>query len=107
MAREAMGEIGTTEAETGQETTAHVLGAPTQRAVSRRMETTRYAESVPLARRPLYLKVSVGEASPRQAIKAKCQECVGYEDVTAAIPACTVFKCPLWAYRPYQQGEAE
>ena len=40
-------------------------------------------------------------ASPRQAIKAFCTECVGYD--RAAVAACTAYECPLWQYRPYQQ----
>lgn len=41
-----------------------------------------------------------GEASPRQAIKAKCLECCG--NVRADVVGCTSYGCPLYAYRPYQ-----
>ena len=51
----------------------------------------------------LALKKTIeGRASPREAIKAKCHECVGYEDVKERISGCTVKRCPLLAYRPYQ-----
>lgn len=41
-----------------------------------------------------------GSASPRQAIKAQCLACVGFD--RNAIRNCTGWSCPLWAYRPYQ-----
>lgn len=40
--------------------------------------------------------------SPREVIKAKCQECCGYSEVVTRIRECTVSPCPLWAIRPYQ-----
>jgi hypothetical protein len=46
-----------------------------------------------------------GSASPRQAIKAMCLTCVGYDRV--AIKDCSGYSCPLWKYRPFQAGEAE
>lgn len=42
------------------------------------------------------------ECSARMAIKAKCQECVGYEEMIKTIRDCTVWRCPLHRYRPYQ-----
>ena len=44
-----------------------------------------------------------GSASPRQAIKAKCLECLGFD--RKAITDCTGYSCPLWAYRPFQTVE--
>lgn len=44
-----------------------------------------------------------GEASPRQAIKAQCLACTGYS--RQAVADCTGFSCPLWSYRPYQNGD--
>lgn len=41
-----------------------------------------------------------GQQSPRQAIKAKCLECVGYE--AAEVTLCTATLCPLWMLRPYR-----
>lgn len=46
-----------------------------------------------------------GDASPRQAIKAMCLTCVGYE--RSAITNCTGWSCPLWAYRPFQKDAEE
>src|SRR5579859_1445020 len=46
-----------------------------------------------------------GKASPRTAIKLQCLECCGEDK--AAIGGCGDRCCPLWRYRPYQQGEEE
>lgn len=40
--------------------------------------------------------------SPLKAIRAKCIECVNYEESQSRIKECTVIRCPLHAYRPYQ-----
>ena len=39
-----------------------------------------------------------GTLSPRQAIKAKCLDCCGYD--RAEVAGCTVVLCPLHSYRP-------
>jgi hypothetical protein len=62
---------------------------------------------IPALRRDLFDRVAHEAAPPRAAIKAKCQECVGYEDVTESIRSCRVHRCALWAYRPYQADEPE
>ena len=59
----------------------------------------RVAETPPSARRG-YLRAAAGTASPRQAIKALCMECGGWQrDV---VRFCTAVACPLYAYRPFQ-----
>ena len=60
---------------------------------------------VPAASRPGYIRATTGKASPRQAIKAQCLQCMGYD--RAGIAACTGFTCPLWDYRPFQTREDE
>ena len=60
------------------------------------------AESIPVKRRALWEKAQLGQCSPRQAIKSKCQECVGFEDVEVRIKECRVSMCPLLKFRPYQ-----
>lgn len=60
------------------------------------------ASQVPTLWRPLYVRAHSFRASPRQAIKAKCQNCVCYEDARNRISECSTFTCPLWPYRPYQ-----
>ena len=59
------------------------------------------AEDAP-ARLGLFERVYRGTASPRQAMKAKCLECVGFD--TKAIVECTAAECPLYDFRPYLAG---
>lgn len=56
----------------------------------------------PEKRLPLLKRVLLKQASPRSAIKAMCQQCLGYEDVQKGIRDCTAKACPIYAYRPYQ-----
>ena len=58
---------------------------------------------VPAASRRLIAACWAKKAPPRQAIKAFCQECAGYE--RRAVTGCTAYACPLWRYRPYQKSE--
>ena len=44
---------------------------------------------------------AVSGKSKASAVRAFCQECVGY--VRAEVTACTDVGCPLWPYRPYQK----
>lgn len=60
---------------------------------------------VPSKYRTLYLRAVEGKVSPRQAIKAKCQECCGWEDVTVRVGSCAARTCPLWPLRPYQDPQ--
>jgi hypothetical protein len=50
----------------------------------------------------IFARAYGGAASPREAIKAKCLECIGFE--RAEITRCTSWGCPLWPYRPYQKA---
>jgi hypothetical protein len=53
--------------------------------------------------RPLMRKAYAGDCSPRQAIKAQCLICVGYD--RDSITHCSGYSCPLHSFRPYQKGE--
>ncbi len=44
-----------------------------------------------------------GVASPRQSIKARCLQCVGF--VRKDVANCTAPTCALWPYRPYQTAD--
>lgn len=67
----------------------------------RSIREVKHMESAPsLYQRPL-LEAYAGTASPKNAIKAKCQECVGFENVVDRIRNCTAL-CALRPYRPYQ-----
>lgn len=61
--------------------------------------TQKLADCSPMFR-PVMVKAYSGEASPRNAIKAMCLECTGYD--REVIRGCTGYSCPLWTYRPYQ-----
>mgnify|MGYP006281441973 CR=1 FL=1 len=47
------------------------------------------------------------KGSMAAAVKLKCAECVGYENVSNNVRNCHVFTCPLWAFRPYQNVTVE
>lgn len=72
------------------------------KSAERAERVRKQAEGIPGKFRGVYLAASDGNASPRQAIKAKCQECVGWEDVSERIGRCSAYSCSLWAYRPFQ-----
>lgn len=57
-------------------------------------------ETAPESFRKLLTQAMTGKCSPRQAIKAQCAECQGFD--RAGITACTCWACPLWNFRPYQ-----
>jgi hypothetical protein len=61
--------------------------------------------ATPSASRGILERAYRGTASPRQAIKAKCLECACCD--RASIGGCAAFRCPLWAYRPYQSDAEE
>jgi hypothetical protein len=62
--------------------------------------------SVPSIYRYKYHKALNGE-SKAEALRVKCYECVGFEDVKNRVGNCTVWKCPLWQFRPYQSSLEE
>lgn len=60
-------------------------------------------EGIPIRYRTAWARAVTGSASPRQAIKAKCQDCCGWEEVIESVKNCAVKTCPVWYYRPYQE----
>lgn len=71
------------------------------------MTTDRIAEylaTVPARYRALVTKTFEAAVSPRQAIKAACLRCSGFQ--RAEVAECAVSTCPLRMYRPYQSGGA-
>lgn len=64
----------------------------------------RRIETAPESFRRLLTQATAGKCSPRQAIKAQCAECVGFD--REAITTCTAYACPLWHLRPFQNGGA-
>lgn len=60
-------------------------------------------ESTPVRHRKGWLDCFEGLATRSQAIRAKCYECVKYEDVQNNVGGCTATTCPLWNFRPMQK----
>jgi hypothetical protein len=61
---------------------------------------TKRVAAVPPLYRAAYVKAVSGNLSPRQAIKAKCLDCCGWQ--REEVRHCTVRGCPLWPLRPFQ-----
>ena len=49
-----------------------------------------------------FRKAFSGTRSLKTIVKAKCIDCVGFEDCRNAIKNCSVKFCALWGWRPYQ-----
>jgi len=49
----------------------------------------------------LFRRIFARKASPREAIKGNCLECMGFHE--GPIRDCTATACPLWLHRPYQK----
>lgn len=58
------------------------------------------AKRIPPLYRQGYLRAVSGQASPRQAIKAFCLECICWQ--RNEIELCPSVSCPLYPYRPFQ-----
>jgi hypothetical protein len=70
----------------------------------RRGQVSAKLGQMPVSMRRTYLE-AIGGRSPASAMKAFCQECVGW--VKEEVRLCTGLGCPLWGYRPYQGGVEE
>lgn len=63
-------------------------------------------DSVPQRYKRAYLEAITGEGGLANAIKAKCLECVNFEDVDSNIGDCQIRSCPINPYRPYRKQKA-
>ncbi len=66
------------------------------------MSITNKADKMPKIYKKCYLSAVSGEASPRDAIKAFCSECMNY--VRSEVRDCDTIDCPLNLYRPYKKA---
>ncbi|MDC1174208.1 hypothetical protein OAT67_02360 [Bacteriovoracaceae bacterium] len=64
-------------------------------------------EQIPSKFQNLLKKTFSGDVSPRKAIKAKCYDCVCFENVKEQISNCSITACPLYQYRPYKDVKNE
>ena len=76
---------------------------PPEGVQTNKSEVIRYAQNIPSKYQQVYLRAATGKSSPREAIKAKCLDCVGYEEPSNRIRACSAKTCPVWQFRPYQK----
>lgn len=65
-----------------------------------------YLSTIPIKYQGPYKSGVVEGKSKASAIKAKCQNCVGYEEVITRVGDCKSYICPLWRFRPYQKHES-
>lgn len=66
-----------------------------------------FLSGVPIAIRGIFTRALTGTASPRQAIKAKCIDCMGCEDYRNRVRDCKTTTCPAHPYRPYQPSDTD
>ncbi len=66
------------------------------------MSITKKADDMPDIYKKNYLSTVSGKASPRNAIKAFCIECMGF--VRGEVTNCDTIDCPLNLYRPYRKA---
>jgi hypothetical protein len=59
-----------------------------------------YLARLPVKSRGIVAKAFGQACSPRQAIKAKCLDCSGFD--REEVRLCRVTVCPLWPWRPYR-----
>jgi hypothetical protein len=80
-------------------------GSLTSPIVDSRIEerAARGLSNAPVTVQGLLRRAYEGNASPRQAIKAFCLQCTGYD--REAVRKCTAPACPLFAYRPFVAGD--
>lgn len=81
------------------------IGSIPRKASDRSVRDEENVKAIPTHYRGHFLKARAGKCSPRQAIKAKCYSCCGYEDLRTRVSECSVELCPLWAFRPFGRGK--
>ena len=81
--------------------------AGTRKELRLNPEQQRIVGNVPPRFRGLIGKAVTGNASPRQAIRAKCYECMGFEDASKRVDTCSAVCCPLHKYRPRRRVSIE
>ncbi len=62
----------------------------------------RYINQAPKSQRLTLSRALTGTASPRQAIRAKCLDCCGFD--RNEVRNCPAVRCPLHGYRPFQKS---
>jgi hypothetical protein len=63
----------------------------------------RYVEKSGRKYQRLFARLFEGKGSRPDAVKAKCVDCVGQEDIVLRVGECDITTCALWWFRPYQR----
>lgn len=79
------------------------MNAPDPIQMARQKTVEIRLSEAPISVKNTLARAFSGSASPRQAIKAMCLACTGFE--RQEITDCTGYSCPLWCYRPFQKGD--
>lgn len=61
-------------------------------------------DACPASYQDRLIKALLGLSSPKVAVRAHCEQCVGWEDVKTRVGDCRSHACPLHHYRPHQEG---
>ncbi len=67
------------------------------------MSIIKKADDMPEIYRKNYLAAISGKASPRNAIKSFCLECMGWQ--RNEVSRCSTIDCPLNLYRPFRKDQ--
>jgi hypothetical protein len=55
----------------------------------------------------LMTRVFDSKATQKDAIKAKCYDCCGFEDIPLNVHGCKSYTCPLWPLRPVSEAKGD
>lgn len=69
--------------------------------------TMKLIDGIPPAYRGRAIRVLAGKLGNKARIRANCEQCVGWEDVSRAVGQCKVHACMFWDVRPYQKKAGE
>ena len=64
-----------------------------------------YLKKVPDSKRGIVSRAIMGKSSASEAIRAKCYDCVGFEDIDGNVYGCKSYTCPIWAWRPQSSAK--
>lgn len=95
----------------------HLMGGAESRVVAKKRDsdllerlkatkpprTIQMIEGIPAAYKSRAIRVLTGVAKNKARIRANCEQCVGWEEVSPRVGGCTTYGCMFWEVRPYQK----
>lgn len=63
--------------------------------------------NVPTKYRLQYARALSSPTKRALAVKMKCYECVGFENISTRVGQCSVRLCSLWLHRPFQKEDEQ